>query len=98
MKSLLLLASMLFVSGCSTLGNMEALNDVGSGDVREGIHVFNTTKEVMGIPVERNRATVINRGYGHVQNMNGYPKTMDDIPFTVKEYIELERYLRGIVK
>ena len=97
MKSLLLV-SILFLTGCSTLGNMEALNDVGAEDAREAAHVFTTTREVLGIPVERNRAPVINRGYGHVQNMKTYPQSTGDVPFVIKGYIEAERYLRGILK
>ena len=97
MKTFALLC-MILLQGCTTMGNTEALNDAGLGDAREAISVFTTTKEVLGIPVERNRAPTINRGYGHIENMKGYPEDVEDVPFTVKEYIELERYIRGILK
>ena len=79
------------------MGKIEALNDAGLGDVREAIDVFHKTREVLGAKPQRNRAPVINRGYGHMKNMQYSPSETSDVPYVMKGYLESERYIRGIL-
>ena len=88
----------LFLSGCATVGEMEPLNDAGLGDFRQGVKTYNSTLEVLGRNPGRNRAPTINRGYGHMNNMQYTPKDSTNIPEVLKGYIELERYLMEILK
>lgn len=91
-SSIVLLA--VFLSGCSTLGELEPMNDAGLGDAREAISTYNKTLNVLGVTSRTNNAAVINRGYGHLQNMNTNPTDINDIPFTVRDINEIMRYLK----
>lgn len=86
----------MLLSGCSTLGDIEAMNDVGLETPREAIHTYNTTMEVLGhgSPSNQAQAARINRGYGHATHMQTNPRTMHDVPFVVRDVQELFRYLR----
>lgn len=95
---LALLLSLTLLSGCATIGDLEPLNDAGLEDTRRVFNTANKTRNVMGLPASRNRSATINRGYGHYENMRTYPRSTEDVPYVTKEYIELERYLRGIYK
>ena len=83
----------IFLSGCSALGDLELLNDVGLGDAREVISVYNATRNVLGKTTTSPNAAVINRAYGHTQNMNIKPNGVSDIPFVVRDVQELFRYM-----
>lgn len=91
-----LLVCLTLLSGCTTLGNLEPLNDAGLEDVRKVFDAADKTWNVMGGSTGRNRAPTINRGYGHGRNMKTWPSNTDDVPHTVKGYIEAERYIRAI--
>lgn len=92
---LVLLMCVFLLYGCSTVANIEALNDVGLEDTRRVFDAAEKTRTVLGGKSSRNRAPVINRGYGHAENMKTYPRTIEDAPYVAGGYKELERYLRG---
>ncbi len=92
----LVLLCIIFLPGCATIGDLEPLNDAGLEDVRKVFNTADKTRNVMGGRATRNRSATINRGYGHGQNMKTWPKNTEDVPYTVKGYIEAERYLRAI--
>lgn len=94
MKSLLILLAAL-LSGCSTIANIEAMNDAGLEDTRRVFDAADKTRTVLGGKSERNRAPVLNRGYEHTRNMKKTPEKTEDVPYVVKGYLEFERYLRG---
>ena len=91
----LLLASLILVlSGCSTLGEVEAFNDAGLGEVTSGMRAYTKTLNVLGVTSQTNSAGHINRAYGHVKNMNVVPRNVEDVPFGVRDVQELMRYLK----
>lgn len=84
----------------SKMGDLEVLNDVGLGEAREVISVYNKTRTVMGVPQARNgnTAAVVNRAYGHTKNMRTRVDSVSDIPYAVRDLKELERYTRALIK
>ena len=97
MKALILITAVA-LSGCASMGDLEVMNDVGLGDVRKAVKVYDKTRTVVGAPRARNgnKAAVANRAYGHVKNMRTVPRRVEDIPYVVRDYKELERYLRSL--
>ena len=91
MRSLIIIAAIL-LSGCSTLGDLEVMNDVGLGEVSEAMRAYNKTMNVLGAGQSgpRLNTSAINSGYGNAKQM---PDHMNDIPTAVAEIQDLLRYV-----
>lgn len=90
MRTLIVIAA-LALSGCSTLGDLEVMNDVGLGEVSEAMRAYNKTMNVIGVN-QRSRlnTSAINTGYGNAKQM---PDHMNNIPTAVAEIQDLLRYV-----
>lgn len=93
MRPLILLVVVL-MSGCASVGEFEALNDIGLGEVREGISTYHKTMNVLGVQSKTRAAPTLNRGYGHLKNMRYKPRDVNDVPYVVRDIKELGRYVR----
>lgn len=90
MRTLIIIAT-LALSGCSTLGDLEVMNDVGLGEVSEAMRAYNKTMNVLGANQRSQiNTSAINTGYGNAKQM---PDHMNDVPTAVAEIQDLLRYV-----
>ena len=92
MRTLIIIAA-LALSGCSTLGDLEVMNDVGLGEVSEAMRAYNKTMNVLGVNQNARQlnTSAINSGYGNAKQM---PDHMNDVPTAVAEIQDLLRYVK----
>lgn len=95
MRAFILIAAV-SLSGCASIGELEVLNDVGLSKEREVISTYNKTLNVLGVQSKTRQAARANRAYGHAKNMRVEPKSVNDVPYVVRDLKELERYLRAL--
>lgn len=91
MKKLILLAVLPSIVGCAGIGHLDAMNDIGLGQVSHGIRTAEKTQTVLGVSQQRSYLNTpsINRGYGEIENFQA-----NDIPTTVRNVQEILRYLQ----
>lgn len=102
MRYVITLLAVLLTSGCSTIGNLEVLNDMGSTaeSVRVTAKSFDKTMSVLGVRPGRSRVSTsrINTGYGNAKSSYGYYKNKNlditDAPYIVQEVQDIFRYIR----
>ena len=86
MKQLLLIAT-IALSGCSTIGDLEVLNDVdGLREVRETAHTLGIIERQLGA---RQKAPVVNTGainrkYGEVKGLDNRKYDFHDLPHLIQ--------------
>lgn len=79
-NKILILPAMLLMSGCASVGELEALNDVGLGDARESISVLNKTLNTSGVQSNTRNASKLNKLRGEYKNGAYTPRGLDDAP------------------
>jgi hypothetical protein len=73
---------LLALSGCSTIGNLEVLNDTGLREVREVAATISKMDDRRNTPVVNTGA--INRKYGEVKGLNNRKYNFNDIPLLLQ--------------
>lgn len=84
------LTALAFLSGCSTVANLEPLNDTPLRGVRETAAVLHKTDQVLnGRRGSSFNTQAVNRKYGEFKGLEGRPYDFHDVPYVIKsiEYI-----------
>ncbi len=78
MRTSLLILVCALSTGCATLGEVEALNDIGLGDAREAFSVYNKTTNRLGMTSKTRSASSINITIGNLKRVEDLQDLLQD--------------------